>query len=36
MKSYIIERAQKEGKYIVETGDTVRATGEKYGISKST
>lgn len=36
MKRYIIERAQKEGEYIVQTGDTVRATGEKYGISKST
>ena len=36
MKRYIIERARREGAHIVASGDTVRATGEKYGISKST
>ena len=36
MKSYIIERARMEGAYIVASKSTVRATGEKYGISKST
>ena len=30
------ERAVELGKYIAETNSTVRATGKKFGISKST
>ena len=34
--SYIEERIRLEAKYIIETGATVRATANFYGISKST
>lgn len=36
MNSHYDERAVELGRYIVETGATVRATGKKFGISKST
>lgn len=36
MWDYIIERVTKEGKYIVETGTTVRAAALYFNISKST
>ena len=36
MKSYILSRARSLGEHIAATGDTVRATGEKFGVSKST
>lgn len=36
MKSYMIERARALGTYIVQSGDTVRGAGEKFGVSKST
>ena len=36
MKSYILSRAKALGEHIAATGDTVRATGEKFCVSKST
>jgi putative DeoR family transcriptional regulator (stage III sporulation protein D) len=36
MNGHYDERAIELGRYIVETGATVRATGKKFGISKST
>ena len=33
---YIEERIRLEAKYIIETGATVRATANFYGMSKST
>lgn len=36
MWEYIEERALREGKYIVETGCTVRACAKVLGTSKST
>lgn len=36
MTDYIAERVLKEGKYIIETGTTVRAAAAQFGISKST
>lgn len=36
MQDYISERVIKEGLYIMETGKTVRAAAEFFGISKST
>lgn len=36
MWDYISERVIKEGKYIIETGTTVRAAAQNFGISKST
>jgi putative DeoR family transcriptional regulator (stage III sporulation protein D) len=36
MNGHYDERAVELGRYIVETGATVRATGKKFGISKST
>lgn len=36
MFDYIAERVIKEGTYIIETGNTVRATAAHFGISKST
>ncbi|MGN1050745.1 MAG: sporulation transcriptional regulator SpoIIID [Acutalibacteraceae bacterium] len=36
MKDTLSERAKLLGKYIKESGDTVRGTAKKYGISKST
>lgn len=36
MKHYIESRARALGEHIASTGDTVRAAGEKFGISKST
>lgn len=36
MWDYITERVTKEGKYIVETGTTVRAAALYFNISKST
>ncbi len=36
MWEYIVERARKNGEYIVETGCTVRACSAHFGVSKST
>lgn len=36
MRIGIIERTEKMADYVIRTGDTVRATAEKFGISKST
>ena len=36
MKSYILSRVRTLAEHIAATGDTVRAAGEKYGVSKST
>ena len=36
MFDYIAERVIREGEYIIETGITVRAAAEHFGISKST
>ena len=36
MRDYIEKRAIELGEYIVNTKDTVRSAGEKFGISKST
>ncbi len=36
MQDYISERVVKEGLYIMETGDTVRAAAEYFHVSKST
>ncbi|MDE6585711.1 MAG: sporulation transcriptional regulator SpoIIID [Clostridia bacterium] len=36
MFDYIAERVIREGEYIIETGDTVRATAVHFNISKST
>ena len=36
MFDYISERVVKEGKYIIDTNSTVRATAKYFGISKST
>lgn len=36
MKHYIESRARALGEHIAATGDTVRAAGEKFGVSKST
>ena len=36
MFDYIAERVIKEGKYIIETGTTVRAAANHFKISKST
>lgn len=36
MYDYIAERVAREAEYIVETGDTVRAAAQHFGISKST
>lgn len=36
MKNYIQSRALALGEHIAATGDTVRAAGEKFGVSKST
>lgn len=36
MKTYIESRARMLGEHIAATGDTVRAAGEKFGVSKST
>lgn len=36
MNGHYDERAVELGRYIVETGATVRATGKKFGVSKST
>lgn len=34
--SDMLTRAERIGKYVSETGATVRAAAEKYGVSKST
>ena len=36
MKEYIEKRALELANYMVETGETVRKTGEVFGVSKST
>lgn len=36
MTDYIAERVIKEGRYVIETGTTVRAAASHFGISKST
>ena len=36
LRDYIEERAKEIGKYIVESGATVRQTAKKFGVSKST
>lgn len=36
MYDYITERVLKEGKYIIETCDTVRGAATHFNISKST
>ena len=36
MKPYILTRARTLAEHIAATGDTVRAAGEKFGVSKST
>ena len=36
MKGIYKDRAEILGEYIAETGATVRAAGEKFGVSKST
>lgn len=36
MKDYIEKRAIRLALHMIETGDTVRATGERFGIGKST
>ena len=36
MREYIEERAEEIGRYIVESGATVRQTAGRFGISKST
>lgn len=36
MFDYIAERVIKEGEYIIETGNTVRAAAAHFNISKST
>ena len=36
MQDYISERVIKEGLYIMETGNTVRAAADYFAISKST
>lgn len=36
MKGSVEERAVALGKYIVDTGSTVRGCAKKYGVSKST
>ncbi len=36
MQDYISERVIREGLYIMETGDTVRAAAEYFHVSKST
>lgn len=36
MFDYIAERVIREGKYIIETGTTVRAAATHFNISKST
>ena len=36
MKTYIETRTRMLGEHIAATGDTVRAAGEKFGVSKST
>lgn len=36
MKEYIEKRVLELANYMIETGDTVRGTGEKWGVSKST
>ena len=36
MWEYMARRARQSGKYILETGATVRACAEHFGISKST
>lgn len=36
LNSYIRERAIKIGKHILETNDTIRATGRKFGVARST
>ncbi len=36
MYDYIAERVMNEGKYIIETGTTVRSAAAHFGISKST
>ncbi len=36
MKIGVEERAVRLGKYIVDTGSTVRVCAQKYGVSKST
>ncbi|MDD6807780.1 MAG: sporulation transcriptional regulator SpoIIID [Oscillospiraceae bacterium] len=36
MKGYVEERASMLGRYIVETGSTIRKTAKVFGLSKST
>lgn len=36
IKGHFDERAVELGRYIAETNSTVRATGKKFGVSKST
>ena len=36
MRLEIIERTEQMADYVIRTGATVRATAEKFGISKST
>ena len=36
MEKHIIDRVIEEGKYIIDTGDTVRKMAQVFGISKST
>jgi putative DeoR family transcriptional regulator (stage III sporulation protein D) len=36
IKGHYDERAVELGRYIAETNSTVRATGKKFGVSKST
>ena len=36
MTDYIAERVIREGRYVIETGTTVRAAAAHFGISKST
>lgn len=36
MKDYIEERAQSIGRYMIDTGATVRECAKEFGVSKST
>ena len=36
MWDYIVDRVLRESRYIIETGTTVRAAAQHFGISKST
>ena len=36
MNNYIKERAIKIGRHIIETKETIRTTGKKFGVARST